>query len=521
LRSNLDRITSIKIYRREYNLAQDKTYQLIGSVSPSVKQYEDRYVEGGVLFQYKIVAEGVSKIESLYATYISGFGYRNPTAVVSGNISYKGGNPVKDVIVMASSVGTSVNQGSSLLIPATTNLKIEKIKPITSVVTYQAWVKPKSAYTDDTGTAIQLFQLKDFNNNTIDATVQLYASSNKIEVKIKNSRYVSKDKDPILENSYIYVLDNYYPSGAINSRGDDLLVPVSNFNTNFVHFSFVIKEGTLPTLLINGRAITTAYKDLVHTKLKDIDPAYTAPYFNVTIPTATSTLKIGGNTISWNNIYTGGGRDAYHDEVRVWKAVLEAQQIRTDYSRYISGNDSRLVAYLRANEKVGEFAYDLSRDGFNYNKNHGKLGDPATAVTWATGSENFPTSSQLGILGVTDAKGNYEITAIPYSGTGESFTITPLYGQHKFEPGQQLVFLGQGSEVVNKITFIDNSSFSFKGIIQYDTRGVFPSEDSGIKAPILDEGYNYYTKGNEKFSKGEYWLNDHGTPDIGDDYLDQ
>lgn len=521
LRSNFDKITSIKIYKREYNVAQDKPYQFVGSVSPSVTQYEDRYAEGGVLFQYKIVAEGVSKIESLYSTYITGFGYRNPTAVVTGNISYKGGNPVKDVIVMASSAGTSVNQGGSLLIPATTNLKIENFNSaITTAVTYQAWVKPKSAYTDDAGVPIKLFQLKSLDNKIIDASVQLQATSKKIVVKIENSTYV---------------IENYFPSGAINSRGDDVMVPVSNFNTNFVHFSVVMKEAAVPTLLINGRAITTAYKDLVNTKLTGIDPAFTTPYFNVTIPTATNTLKIAGADTQWKNIYVGGGREAYHDEIRVWKATLEAQQIRTDYSRYISGNDSRLVAYLRANEKVGQFAYDLSRDGFNYNKNHGKLGDATTAVTWANATGDFPTSSQLGILGVTDAKGNYEITAIPYSGTGESFTITPMYGQHKFEPGQQLVFLGQGAEVVNKINFIDNSSFSFKGQIAYDTRGVFPSYagvdqklpgnegTSWINGPgILDEGYNYYTKGSEKFSKGQYWLNNNGTPtDTTDDYLDR
>ena len=461
MRGNFEKITSVKIYKRAYNEAQDKPYQFIGSVAPSVTQYEDRYAEGGILFQYKVVAEGVSKIENLYATYITGYGYRNPTAVVTGNVNYKGGNPVKDVILMASSVGTSVNQGSSLFIPAVSSLKIENTNSsITNAVTYQAWVKPKVAYNDDLGAAIKLFQLRDVNNNVIEGSVKLKASSKKLEVNIKGS---------------IYVLENYYPSGAINSRGEDIMVPVSDFNTNFIHFSVIMKEGSVPTLLVNGREITIAYKDLVSAKMSKIDSGYLAPYFNVTVPITTTTLKIGGNTVFWNNIYVGGGRDAYHDEVRVWKAVLQTQQIRTDYSRYITGNDSRLITYLRANEKVGQFAYDLSRDGFNYNKNHGKLTNSTQPITWATTAGDFPTSTQLGILGVTDANGNYEITAIPYSGTGESFTITPLYGQHKFEPGQQLVFLGQGSEVVNKINFVDNSSFSFKGQIAYDTRGVFPS----------------------------------------------
>ena len=46
---------------------------------------------------------------------------------------------------------------------------------------------------------------------------------------------------------------------------------------------------------------------------------------------------------------------------------------------------------------------------------------------------------------------------------------------HQFEPSQQLVFLGQGSEVVNGVNFTDISSFTFRGRVLYDSRGTFPS----------------------------------------------
>jgi hypothetical protein len=145
----------------------------------------------------------------------------------------------------------------------------------------------------------------------------------------------------------------------------------------------------------------------------------------------------------------------------------------------------------------------------------------------------------LGVLGITDINGNYEITSIPYSGVGESFTITPMYGQHKFEATQQLVYLGQGSEVANKIDFIDKSSFSFKGKVLFDTRGVFPSlvdlnssnsnpfsglteGDQYIDGPgILVNGYNYYQKGVNKYSKGEYWMKNKGTVSTPDYYLER
>ncbi|WP_373940681.1 hypothetical protein OEG92_10710 [Polaribacter sejongensis] len=90
LRSNFNIINSVKIYKREYKAYasaqedQDHLYDFVASVSKSETSYEDEYTEGGVLYQYKVVAEGVSEIESLYSTYITGIGYRNPTAVVTG-----------------------------------------------------------------------------------------------------------------------------------------------------------------------------------------------------------------------------------------------------------------------------------------------------------------------------------------------------------------------------------------------------------------------------------------------------
>lgn len=532
LRSNFDLISSIKIYKRLYNDAGDNVYEFVGSVSPAETSYEDKYVEGGVLYEYKVVAEGVSTIESLYSTHITGVGYRNPTAVVTGNVSYKGGNPVKDVIVIASSDGSGINSGSSLNVPATGNIKVEVLKvPITDAVTFQSWVKPENAYTNDSGVPIKLFQLSNLDINTIDVTVNLLVNSKILAVNIGGSEYK---------------LLNYFPSGKLNAKGDDIMVPVTDFNNHFVHFSVVMNDGSTPILYINGRAITTEYKNDVNDKLIDIDPNYLPPYFNVVIPTLTNTLNLGGNPTEWDDIYIGGAYASFIDEIRIWKAVLEPTTIRTDYSRYISGNDSRLVSYLSANEKVGSFAYDLSRNGFDYNKNHGSLWNAntpgANKVLWVIGAGNFPTSDQLGILGVTDINGNYEITAIPYSGTGESFNITPMYGQHQFEPSQQLVFLGQGSEVVNKINFVDISSFSFKGKALFDSRGIFKSfvevnsgtsstpvfdnltdGDEYVSGPgILDEAYNYYEKDGEKFSKGEYWYNDYGTPnDDTDDYLER
>jgi len=517
LRANENLVKSIKIYRRVYTEAGNLPYNLVVGLSPTETTYEDKYVEGGVLYEYMLEAQGISTTPILYSTYITGIGYRNPTAVVTGNISYKGGNPVKDVVVTATPSGSAVAKGSALNIPASGFVDLKELSTtISNAATLQAWVKPNGAYANDSEAAIRLFNLSSSTSaDNLDVTVKLNPVAKSLDVNIGGSKYS---------------LNNYFPSGNLNSRGNDVLVPVSEFNNSFVHFTVVVNDNQIPLLYVNGRQISEDYIKEIN-KLKTVDASYKDIDFSAVIPTGKTRLS----GITWDNAKVGGSKSSYVDEIRIWKAALESSVIRTDYSRFISGNDSRMVTYLRANEKAGSYAYDLSRNGFNYNENHGKLWDANTAesnkVLWASEANNYPTTSQLGILGVTDSNGNYQISAIQYSGTGESYNITPMYGQHKFEPNQQLVYLGLGSEVVNKIDFVDQSSFSFKGVVAYDTREVFPSyrkadnDKAGTwiagGANILDEGYNYYEINGTKYSKGEYWKNDAGTPlDKSDDYLD-
>ncbi|WP_406682777.1 T9SS type A sorting domain-containing protein [Seonamhaeicola sp. MEBiC1930] len=497
IKANFDLISTIKIFRRE--LGSVSPFQFIGSVSPNDTEYEDNYVDGGVLYEYKVKAEGVGVEEELYSNFITGIGFRNPTAIVTGNVSYKGGNPVKDVTIIAESDGSEVSYGSALSIPADYNLGISNLtKTIATEATLEAWIKPNSPYLDDGGTPINLFKLQKGDGSSIETSVRLKATSQELEVNIGGS---------------LYVIENVIPSGSIDARGDDEMIAISNFNTQFTHISVRLKDGSAPDLFINGRQMTSDYRNVVHEARSAVDDTDTSPYLEITVPTQTANLSSGSG--DWVNAFVGGGYDAVFDEIRLWKSIEQASDIRTDYRRYISGNDPDLISYLSLNEAVGNSVYDASRDGFNYNKNNGSLGN---GISFVSGSGNIPSSNQLGILGVTDDNGNYEINAIPYTGTGESFKITPIFGQHKFEPNQQLVFLGEGSEVVNKIDFLDTSSFIFKGKILYDTRGVFPSfidvdgsgieDDTMISGPgIIDENFNQYEKNGNFYNKGEYWYN--------------
>ena len=144
-------------------------------------------------------------------------------------------------------------------------------------------------------------------------------------------------------------------------------------------------------------------------------------------------------------------------------------KLLTDYRRYLKGNESYLHTYLTGNENSGKFAYDLSSTGFSFHGNNAKL-DNTTSF-----SNIIPTNTQLGILGVTDAFGNFVISSVPYSGNGTSYTLVPSLGKHEFNPKQQLAYIGVGSTVINNVNFKDISSFTFNGIAVYDSRGVFPT----------------------------------------------
>jgi hypothetical protein len=518
LRANYDIISRLVISRREYTTASSSNWVKLGSVSKDVSEYEDKYVEGGTLYEYKVEAIGVDG-DIYLQKYITGVGFRSPTAVVTGNVNYDGGSPVSDVTVTANADGSNDNLGAAINIKSGGSLNILSLnKPIDKAATLQAWIKPENP-----NTAFNAFTLK--NGSSLKTVlVKHIAAVNSIEVTVDGAVFSIKD---------------FYPTGVINARGDDELVAISHFSSNYTHISVVLEDGAVPKLFINGRQMDATYATLVQ-NIEGASQNGVIPKlyetFGLVVPTKTIDLTTNVNLDLWNSVFIGGSGNAFFDEIRIWKTALSNAKIRTDYKRYISGNDARLISYIRAEEGLGNFAYDYSRNGFNYNKNHGALVNASGTnnVLWVSGAGNIPAPSQLGVLGVTDANGNYEISAIPYSGVGESFRITPSFGLHKFEPSQKIVYLGEGSTVINDANFIDKSSFIFKGKVMYDTRNVFKSfvevdadngkeGDTKISGPgIIDEGYNYYEKSGERYSKGEYWLNDNATPtEATDDYLER
>lgn len=500
IKMNRNKIISFSVYRTEdiSSLTPDWGKSL-KTLAADAGTFVDTNVEGGKLYRYKVAAKGVEidGLEILYSTYITGIGYRNPTGVITGNISFTGGNPVKDVLIVANPTGSKLRFGSSLKVAENGYVSVTRLhKSLKDSISLQTWVKPEKAFNNDD---LTLYSLASDHTETLN-------------FKIKMAFVSGKNVLTASIGTHSVTLSDYIPSGEIDNKGDDVLVPITNINTSFTHFSAVLRDNKIPEIYINGRLISTAYVTKMNAILVQNNFTGTPPTVTFTSSNTAVKLNFTSNGIpqTWISFKMGGGKTAYLDEFRVWETALNASQVQRDYRRYLAGNEPFFNTYIKANEKTGDYTYDLAQTGFIFHGNNAKLSNSTVVPTWANSdsdTNNIPTNSQLGVLGVSDEFGNYVISAVPYSGNGDSFTIVPSLGKHEFNPTQELAFLGMGSTVVNNVDFIDKSSFAFKGIAVYDSRGVFPpTSEPAITGDIKEnETYNAYTIGNLKYQKGEYW----------------
>jgi hypothetical protein len=506
--SNKNDIDNIVIYKRKYENASDDYFETtddgestphnsfgepIVTLSSDQFQYIDNFVNGAVLYEYLVFAQGVSSINKKYLNYITGIGYRNPTAVVSGNISFNGGSPVKDVLVRAEPDGAEINFGSSLEVSDQGSIYVSKLKTtIKEEITFQSWARlPEAA--DFTWLKLRVRDESGVvTGSSVNANVTLKTDNGeKVLLFTVNN---SSDNT----SNFTATLKKFYPTGEVDGKGDDILKPVSEIHSNFIHLSLVLIKDGPPQLYLNGRLLGDSLIETIRVaqeKVPEIEERKNPELHIVNDFTYVADKD-------FNVLEIAHKMNGIIDEIRLWKRSLDEKTIRQDFKRYLSGTETDFVMYLRANEGNGFFAYDLSARGYDFNKNKASI----YGADWTKEVTERPNVNQLGILGVTDENGNYTISAIPFAGAGESFNITPSLGVHEFNPNQQLIYLGQDSKVANKIDFKDVSSFIFKGRALMDLVGTFNPKLDAINGSGLTEGYNSYSGEGRTYPRGEYQL---------------
>ncbi len=160
-------------------------------------------------------------------------------------------------------------------------------------------------------------------------------------------------------------------------------------------------------------------------------------------------------------VILGKDFDGFLKEIRLWNGGKTDNRMAQDYSRFLAGSEAKLVLYLNAGERRGNFAYDLSRIGNSFWKNHARLSDPAM---WHL--TESPTASQLNISAFTNNIGNYNLV-VPYGGGGQNYVLTPIFQTHQFNPSTRSVFVGDAASVQNGVDFEDISSFRVTGTVLF------------------------------------------------------
>ena len=208
-----------------------------------------------------------------------------------------------------------------------------------------------------------------------------------------------------------------------------------NENQSYIHVSGIHSRDSI-SIMVNESVIAS-----VRNSFSPSDNAEIAVY-------------IGRNT-------TGNSFKGYIDEMSVWNTALNKKQIARDYTRLLTGGEPGLAAYWRFDETITNQFYDISHFNEKYNQNDGIM-----SATYVKRSNIIPSEDQLSLKAYTDTTGNYLIAGIPYTGSGTTYTVVPLFETHQFEPTlvNRLVSAGSNSFTVD---FTDKSAFAVSGYVYY------------------------------------------------------
>jgi len=369
---------------------------VVGTLNGGSNFFIDNYVEAGILYQYFIVAESQCEHTTLYSNVATSIGFRSPFGTITGNVSYGGGIAVNGVKITAES--TSGIIGNSLLLNGTQSLVINDAASLdlTNGLLLETWMKPTS-----------------------------YAAN--FTVIEKAGSYSLK----YIQSSNEYRFSVYKSVSEIATVN----IPASNLPlNNYSHIAAQVRNDSLQ-IFVNGVKKVSQSAILVFPSGVDV-------FDNA------------------SNLIVGLGFSGNLDELRIWNIGKSADQLKNDYSRLMIGSEPGLKVYIRMNEGVGLNAYDISKSGLIFNRNHAAF---VGSIPW---SSIIPSPSQLGASAYTDSLGNYVLN-VPYHNGGEIFVLTPSFLVHEFNPSTQALFLGDGSAVHIGIDFLDKSSFTISGSVNY------------------------------------------------------
>lgn len=441
-------VEEIEIYRRE----PEQTYSLLATISnASTTTYNDQQTEANQMYEYLIRATGHCAANQVISDTLETLGFRNATGIISGKISFEGGNAVENAEVLVNTDNPAPSSSlyfqyeKALVIgpyPECNNLEDEQL--MYHSLSFEAWVKPELSVSGQ--------QRIIFMQDHLRLVLALVDMRPQVVLYDKNESQASSQNPRI--PMAIAMADTLLQANA------------------WYHFAFSLdaENGKL-SLFLNGNEVASATYPAV------------VPW-GTYAGNLSDRIYLGG--ITANDIYFTGNID----EVRLWQKARQPYEVARDYRRILAGDEEKMIGYWRFDENYGTHAYDISKTNGEFNKNH--LVGPVTETqdlspVW---SASAPAFEQLHPSGLSDERGNFVVKGIRYTGNGGVFNVSPMLGVHEFDPTDMNLYLSDNEPVHNNIDFTDISSFRFTGSIKYRNTN-FPVEGADVfvdNSQVFDAG---------------------------------
>lgn len=397
VRSNR-KVSEIRIYRSRKG---EDNKELVASLESRQRGWTDDKSEANVLYDYEIVGIQFCGESDVETNILTETGFRMPFGTVYGNVAFEGGNPVAKTEIVAEPIDDSGLLGYSCQLNGNGRIEIAHRDAFSNLTTFttQFLLKPEAGTSSDFKTLVSKID----EAQKTGFSLEYNAVSNQFRTRLGNGSTIK----------------NY--ECAANLAYDAFSFVALSVSANEMKL-FVNKE-QVGSLALGSQTVSSA-----------------------------TSLSIGGTNET--NGFTG-----LMDEFAFFTIAKSLETIQIDYNRKLSAEEKNILVYLQMDEGLGNYAYDSSKSGRDYNKNHGQF----TQIEW---SNIIPSMSQLAYKALTDENGNYTLSFIKFTGRGQVFNITPIKDIHRFMPAQKRQFLGEGTEYVS-IDFKDVSSFRVTGNIVY------------------------------------------------------
>ncbi|NPA37997.1 MAG: T9SS type A sorting domain-containing protein [Chlorobi bacterium] len=426
-------IERYEIYRRKTD--ESNFVQVTYIDNANATNYIDENVEANQMYEYLIRATGHCGVDEKISDTLKTVGFRTSTGIVSGKITFTGGNTVADVEVQVSTDNPVTT--SSMYFDGLNNVMC--VDPMDdnyldsvayNPLSFEAWIRPKESMSGDKKVIFSVDSLL-FN---------LYLSNMHPVLVLNNTTY-GNDQTPLAIATSDTVLDA----------------------EAWYHIAFSLDPvaGEIKLYLNSELIASDTYTPVIPWCQSDM-----------------KLVQIGGSVVTSSNYAFYGNID----EVRLWHKVRTQDEIRNDYKRYLTGKEDSILAYWHFDENYGDYTYDISRNGQEFNKCNLRAYSDTSSTDKFTPqwSSQVPAFEQLHPAGISDEKGNYVVDGIRYAGEGQIYNVSPSYGVHEFDPSDVNVFISDNNPVHNSIDFTDISSFRVTGSVTYENTNM-PVADCYVK----------------------------------------